>query len=314
RLLNRITAEAPVADADENRVQQILHNLVGNGIKFTNEGTVTVSAQLQDDMVAVTVSDTGIGIPAATQPQIFEAFEQADGSTARKYGGTGLGLTVTKQLVELHGGQIGVTSEVDNGSDFTFTLPVADEAAVPVEAADVPRKHTQVASLAGLEAPRPLAAQISEDMRGGKESVETQAHLLVVDDDPVNLQVLKNHLGLQHYALTLATNGSDALAAIDTGLPPDLVLLDVMMPGMSGYEVCRRLREQYPANEVPVMLLTAKNQVQDLVAGFEAGANDYLTKPFSKEELLARVNTHLRMKTLVAENVRMGTEMELAQR
>ncbi len=314
RLLNRITAEAPAADADENRVQQILHNLVGNGIKFTNEGTVTVSAQLQDDMVAVTVSDTGIGIPAATQPQIFEAFEQADGSTARKYGGTGLGLTVTKQLVELHGGQIGVTSEVDNGSDFTFTLPVADEAAVPVEAADVPRKHTQVASLAGLEAPRPLAAQISEDMRGGKESVETQAHLLVVDDDPVNLQVLKNHLGLQHYALTLATNGSDALAAIDTGLPPDLVLLDVMMPGMSGYEVCRRLREQYPANEVPVMLLTAKNQVQDLVAGFEAGANDYLTKPFSKEELLARVNTHLRMKTLVAENVRMGTEMELAQR
>ena len=105
----------------------------------------------------------------------------------------------------------------------------------------------------------------------------------------MNLQVLFNHLSLQNYAIIQAASGSEALAAFDECFPPDLVLLDVMMPKMTGYEVCRELREKFPAHELPIVLLTAKNQVSDLLEGLDAGANDYLTKPISKYELLARI-------------------------
>jgi two-component system sensor histidine kinase ChiS len=121
---------------------------------------------------------------------------------------------------------------------------------------------------------------------------------LIVDDEPVNLQVLVNHLSLQNYAITQASNGIEALATIENGFKPDLILLDVMMPRMTGYEVCQKIRQQFPANELPVVMLTAKNQVSDLVIGLNVGANDYLTKPISKHELLARIKTHLQLSNI----------------
>jgi len=125
-----------------------------------------------------------------------------------------------------------------------------------------------------------------------------QFKILMVDDEPVNIQVLINHLSLQNYSLTQASNGAEALAAIEQGFKPDLILLDVMMPRMTGYETCQKIRETFPANEVPILMLTAKNQVNDLVEGLSVGANDYLTKPISKNELLARIKTHLRLSNL----------------
>jgi PAS domain S-box-containing protein len=122
--------------------------------------------------------------------------------------------------------------------------------------------------------------------------------ILVVDDEPVNLQVLANHLSLQDYAIVQASNGEDALQLIEQGLKPSIILLDVMMPKMTGYEVTQRLRERYPATELPIVLLTAKTQVADLVTGLAAGANDYLTKPISRDELLARIRTHLNLSRL----------------
>ena len=271
---------SPVA-GDENRLQQIMHNLVGNAIKFTSQGTVTVSAMEQDGMVAVTVSDTGLGIPADKFDDIFKSFEQIDASIVRTYGGTGLGLSITKQLVELHGGAIWVESEAGQGSHFTFTIPISHEELKPT-----PDISQQVAKVqAEVEPPsiEPiLTPVIREDFT-----------ILVVDDEPVNRQVLVNHLSLQNYAVIQATNGLEALQVIREGPRPDLVLLDIMMPQMSGYEACQELRQIYPANELPVVILTAKNQVTDLVQGFQTGANDYLAKPFSKNELLARVRTHL---------------------
>jgi len=135
--------------------------------------------------------------------------------------------------------------------------------------------------------------------------------ILAVDDEPVNLQVLRNQLGPEHYSVTPAANGREALAALEGGQKFDLVLLDVMMPGMSGYEVCRRLRERHPETELPVLMLTAKNQTDDLVAGFDSGASDYLTKPFSKRELIARVGTHVMLKHLHAGRARAETEARL---
>ncbi|MCP4691564.1 MAG: transporter substrate-binding domain-containing protein [Desulfobacterales bacterium] len=302
RMVNGIGPDLPAALADENRVQQILHNLVGNAVKFTEAGTVTVTARVLDGRLAVTVSDTGIGVPKETLDRIFEPFEQADGSNARKYGGTGLGLAVTKQLTELHGGRIWAESEPGKGSRFTFTLPVSEDKAESTRTADILGQKARVAGIMTWPEEMELAEEepAVEDAPPERLCRGSLCRILVVDDEPVNRQVLKNQLASEYYSVTLAPGGREALDMIERGGEFDLVLLDVMMPGVSGYEVCRQLRRRYKADELPVVMLTAKNRVEDLVVGFEAGANDYLAKPFMKKELLARVESHIHMKDLSA--------------
>ena len=292
-LINRIDPAVPLVHGDENRLQQVLYNLIGNGIKFTAEGRVQVSATVCDGMLAVTVTDTGIGIQADKFAQIFESFEQGDGSTAREYGGTGLGLSITRQLVELHGGAIAVASEVGKGSSFTFTVPRSD----------VPRSEFVAAVgernvLTGVKLQ--VASEVGDTMTEDVDVVHGDplnyaSRILIVDDEPVNLQVLYNYLSLEKYSVVQAAGGQEALDLVHSAGPFHLIILDIMMPRMSGYECCRKLRETYPANDLPVLLLTAKNQVSDLVAGFESGANDFLTKPFSRHELISRVRTHVNL-------------------
>ncbi|MBU2551433.1 MAG: PAS domain S-box protein [Proteobacteria bacterium] len=300
QVLNLIPPNTPLVEADENRVQQILFNLIGNAIKFTEAGIVSVSAKVRNGDLEVSVEDTGIGIPADRLDRVFVSFEQVDGSVERVYGGTGLGLAVSKQLVELHGGAIGVASDVDKGSRFFFTLPVSKERQQG-EVLSEPR----VSGLRNVEAlePEPVREPLPLDDADGESF-----NVLVVDDEPVNLQVLANLLSLDDYRVTQAINGLEALEAIDRMARRerqfDLILLDVMMPRMSGYEVCKRLREKYPPDQLPVVMVTAKDRVEDLVAGLEAGANDYLTKPFSKSELLARIQNQRIMKYLADEHKR----------
>ncbi|MGB7444881.1 MAG: ATP-binding protein [Coleofasciculaceae cyanobacterium] len=302
QLINSISPDLAPVEADENRLQQILYNLVGNAIKFTESGKVEVSAELIESednssltvnsqpQLTITVSDTGIGIPEDKLEQIFESFEQADGSTARQYGGTGLGLTITKKLVELHGGKIVVSSEVGTGSRFSFTLPISFAMVEPTqEVVLAPNKQGII------EQPLCPVMNFPHNIEEVNPLKTRQLSILTVDDEPINLQVLKNHLSLENYLVTQAFNGAEALAIINSGQNFDLVILDVMMPRMSGYEVCAKLRERYPAHQLPVVMLTAKNQVNDLVVGFQFGANDYLTKPFCKEELLTRIRTHIRL-------------------
>jgi two-component system sensor histidine kinase ChiS len=322
RLINTINPEIPPVNADENRVQQILHNLVGNALKFTDSGIVEVSAQVVDNYLAITVSDTGIGIPKDKFDRIFESFEQADGSTARQYGGTGLGLAVTKKLVELHGGEITIASKVGVGSQFTFTLPVyqgdvqllpqtpiiKDLEKVKVQAlssnTDLTTKDISSIEILSTNSPKHNNGEI--DIPGGFK-------ILIVDDEPINLQVLVNHLSRQNYALTQATSGQEALEIIKSGFKPDLILLDVMMPRMTGYEVTQQLRHRFPANDLPILLLTAKTQVSAIVQGLNIGANDYLAKPIAKDELLARIKTHLSLGQLRAENFRLSAELDVAK-
>ncbi|MFT4924653.1 MAG: signal transduction histidine kinase/ligand-binding sensor domain-containing protein [Phenylobacterium sp.] len=283
-LVNAIPADFPAAEADENRLTQILHNLVSNAIKFTDSGKVTVSAVEQNNRLTVRVSDTGIGITKDNFATIFDSFEQLDGDTVRAHSGTGLGLSISKQLVELHGGQLRVESELGQGSTFSFSLavgaqkPTADVANQSI----ISRLHT-FDDNEHLPAALPVAQADGDRFR-----------LLLVDDEPINRQVLRNHLSRQNYELVEASGGTEALRAIKEKGPFDLVLLDIMMPGVSGYEVCSRLRDSYPASELPVIFLTAKNQVADMVHSFAVGANDYLSKPVSKHELLTRVETHLK--------------------
>ncbi|HEY9612840.1 response regulator, partial [Allocoleopsis sp.] len=308
QLINSISPELPLVEADENRLQQIFYNLIGNAIKFTDSGTIEVRSELVngqdsgargDDLIAtndqqlkpdnrqiaITVTDTGIGIPADKLDRIFESFEQVDGSTGREYSGTGLGLTITKQLIELHGGKICVTSKIGEGSQFTFTLPVSQNQVQTISEVSPLRSIAPLQKLTN----EPLIANEALTAESGEFKI------LIVDDEPINLQVLVNNLSLEHYAITQATNGIEALAIIERGFQPDLILLDVMMPRMTGYEVARKLREKFLAIELPIVMLTAKTQTSDIVEGFIAGANDYLTKPFSKNELLARIKTHIRL-------------------
>ncbi|MCV6638541.1 response regulator [Candidatus Albibeggiatoa sp. nov. NOAA] len=309
-LVNSIEQDI-IVDADENRVQQILHNLLGNAVKFTDEGQVDVSAsQFSEGWLMISVTDTGLGIPREKLSTVFNPFEQADGSISREFGGTGLGLSITKQLVELHGGEIRIQSTEGHGTRVSFTLPLSttdtaahgDETETLLErlrepTATPPMLTANVIDIdkdTEKEADEP-AIFLDEDTQEIQQiKLDEMLSVLIVDDDPVNLQVLENQLTIENYSVTRALNGPEALEAIDKEKFA-VVLLDIMMPKMSGFEVCRIIRERYPVTQLPVIMLTAKNQVADLVQGLESGANDYLTKPFSKGELLARIKTHIQL-------------------
>ncbi len=287
-LINAVPDELPLIQADENRLQQILYNLIGNAVKFTEKGQVKVEAFEEKGMLKIGVTDTGIGIPQDKKDAIFQEFEQADGSISREFAGTGLGLSISKKLVELHNGEMWVESEIGKGSTFYFTLPISDkfESIAPKKEISIVENQQKLKKEPAIDYAQNelLQSEILPANNGFK--------ILVVDDEPINQKVLKNHLS-ENYRIVPAMNGEEALKILETGEKFDLVLLDVMMPRLSGYEVCKKIRETYLSNELPIIMVTAKNQVTDMVHGLEIGANDYVTKPFSKDEFLARVKTHL---------------------
>ncbi|AFH61826.2 ATP-binding protein [Paenibacillus caseinilyticus] len=276
--------------ADPGRLEQILYNLIGNALKFTDSGEVRLTAESAQTGMRIRIRDTGIGIPPEKLPALFEPFTQAAEGLGR--GGTGLGLSITKKLVELHGGTITLDSEPGGGTSVAFTLPEAD--------GTLPPPVQEVPVLRALGTP----AYHTVDTAGGDE-VQSAAGpeegplplILIADDEPVNLLVLQQHLASQPYRLVQARSGTEALE-LALRSKPDLMLLDVMMPGLSGVEVCRQLRERFNPSELPVLLLTAKSEPRDLAEGFEAGANDYLTKPIHRSELLARVRIQLQLSQL----------------
>ncbi|MBN1531275.1 MAG: response regulator [Spirochaetes bacterium] len=294
-IVNAIGQGTPRVFADEERIRQVLFNLVGNAVKFTSTGQVELAARVvggdeeEDDAagaVEVRVSDTGIGVPEEDREAIFETYRQADGGDTRVYGGTGLGLAIAKQIVELHGGAIAVAPRKEGGTVFSFTLPLADERA--------PEASDEVVIESLDDGPAEAAAGMPEP----DGNFDGSPALLAVDDDPVSLRVIQNYLESKGCTVKAAPDGITALEIIDREGPIDLVLLDIMMPVMSGYEVCRRIRAERSPEELPVIMLTAKNRMADIDAAFAAGANDYVVKPFRITELLARVRTMLKLRNV----------------
>lgn len=289
-LKNEIDPNLPLVKADENRVQQIMHNLIGNAIKFTEKGEISVYASQQFDpgpCLAITVEDTGIGIALDKLDHLFQPFSHMESSITREYEGTGLGLSITKKLVELHGGSIWAESKKGEGSRFTFTLPISYEEVTEYDPYD---------EISNVQLDEGISKYTFSDIRTiDTRPTKEKIKILIVDDEPINLQVLSNHLELESYAVHKVSTGQDAIELILQGKKYDLVILDVMMPKISGFEVCAQIREQYPPHQLPVIMLTAKNRVSDLIQGFGFGANDYLTKPFAKDELLTRIRSHLQL-------------------
>ncbi|PHJ41445.1 ATP-binding protein [Vibrio sp. PID17_43] len=281
RIINQVPVDLKAVSADPQRLEQVLYNLIGNAIKYTSEGKIVISATVVDEQVRVQVVDTGQGIPAEQLEHIFEPLIQAGQDSSRYRQGAGLGLSISRQLIELMGGSLYVSSQPMVGTTFSFTLPLASEEEIQASQTLAARGHFQIPDL-NMESNDDLS--LPENPNGPL--------LYVADDEPVNLRVLESFLRLEGYRVRTISDGPDTLALIKKE-KPELLLLDIMMPGMSGYQVCSELRNTYDHAELPIIMLTALNQTEDRVRGFESGANDYLSKPFNKQELAARIQAHL---------------------
>lgn len=289
----------PMLDTDEDRLRQVLYNLLGNAVKFTQEGEIRVYAEVEGGEVKIFVSDTGKGIAKNRLDDIFNPYvELADGDS-QAYMGTGLGLHITKKLIELGGGKLAVESEPGVGSIFYFTLPAASGKPEAIQ-----RMPRQVVSAE-------ISAAAEVLVQGVQPNEFANGTVLIVDDDPVNLQVLINLLTLENYRVLAANHGAQALDIMSRNPQIDLVITDWMMPGLSGLELCKVIRERYMLSELPVLMLTARSRPEEIVAGFRAGVNDFLTKPVDAGELRARVRTLLELRQSVQTLI--STEMAFLQ-
>ena len=260
---------SPYLVGDSNRLQQILNNLINNAIKFTEFGEVSIEVRKKialNDKVELlfSVKDTGIGISLENQCLLFKSFSQVDNSNTRKFGGTGLGLVISKQLLELMGGKIWIESEQDKGSTFCFTLPYN----IGIKRDEVPKQYTRV------------------------EKAVMPLNILIVEDDPINQLVLIRMLKVKGYKIDAVCNGIEALENFNRNLY-DIILMDIHMPEMDGIEATRRIRElenNYGKKHTPIIVLTAYALQGDREKFLSLGMDDYVSKPIKMEELFDTID------------------------
>ena len=284
----RLTVDSPPLDrpvyVDPRMWEKIVVNLLANAVKYTFVGGIHVALRAQDDAVVLTVSDTGVGIVAEELPQLFQRFHRVPGATARTREGTGIGLALVHELAALHGGAVSVESEPGTGSAFTVSLPFG----APDVVADAPQE-THPSDAARGEA----ASWERDTLRPGEPAATpSQTGSVLVVDDNADMRAYLTRLLGPHWTVRTTANGEEALAAV-AEQQPDIVLTDVMMPRIDGFELLRRLRSNPATRDIPVIMLTARAGQEASVEGLEAGADDYLAKPFRTEELIARVRVVL---------------------
>jgi signal transduction histidine kinase/ActR/RegA family two-component response regulator len=262
------------AQADRGKVRQVLNNLLSNAVKFTPPGgRVTLRASREGERVAVSVIDTGIGIKEEDQERIFQAFTQVDGSYSRRYQGTGLGLTLVKKFVEMQGGRVTLTSRFGEGSDFSFSLPAAVTQAPTLDPVAAGEEQ-------GAVNPVTPAAGSRGDL------------ILVVEDNPMNLKLVRDILKQSGYRVAESTTGEEALDALKF-IRPDLILMDIQLPGMDGLRAARLLRDNPETCNIPVIALTAHVMKGDEDRAKEAGCAGYIPKPIQPGELTRQIAAFL---------------------
>jgi len=290
---------------DRDMWEQIVLNLLSNAFKFTFEGEIAVALRPVGDQVELVVRDTGTGIPAAELPKLFERFHRVEGARGRSFEGTGIGLSLVQELVQLLFGAIAVDSRLGQGSTFTVRLPMGTDH-LPSHYIHASRAQASTASgaISYVEealgwlpeenaAPRMQTEENAQRSTSNAPFPTAAARILLVDDN-ADMRDYLHRLLSQFYQVEMAKDGETALAAV-YNRAPDLILSDVMMPGMDGFELLRRLRADSKTRELPFLLLSARAGEESAIVGLEAGADDYLVKPFSTRELLARVAANLEL-------------------
>ena len=321
---------APLAEpvyVDRELWEKIVFNLLSNAFKFTFEGEIAVTLQPVGECVELSVRDTGIGIAAHEMPNLFQRFHRLKNERARTFEGTGIGLALVQELVKLHGGTIHVVSDKDQGSTFTVSIPFGC-AHLPAERIGAARTLSSTALGAApfvqeamqwldAQSESPSTAPLADwsnvqPILGRREDTPTRWHneprarILLADDNADMREYLRRLLAPQHDVVAVGDGLSAQQAALQD--PPDLILTDVMMPGLDGFELLRRLRADERTQAIPLILLSARAGEESRVEGLEAGADDYLIKPFSAREMVARVRAHLD----VARVRREATQRDLA--
>jgi signal transduction histidine kinase/ActR/RegA family two-component response regulator len=283
-LISRVDEPYALLDADRSKVKQVMSNLLSNAVKFTpTGGRVSLTAMRSGGRLVVAVEDTGIGIHPDDQQRIFEAFTQVDGSLARQYQGTGLGLTLVKRFAEMHGGRVSLVSEPARGSRFMVEIPGLHPAEEGGESrmADPERRRLDAAPPA---VPRVTPAD-DDDAAGGGDLV------FVIEDNPANLRLVRNLLRSRGHRVAAASTGEEALESLKF-LRPRLILVDIQLPGMDGLQVTRQLKARPGMREIPIVALTAHAMRGEEERAREAGCSGYLIKPFGTSvflDLVARL-------------------------
>lgn len=303
---------------DRDMWEKIVLNLLSNAFKFTFEGEITVSLCWQETQVQLSVSDTGIGIPKAELPRLFERFYQIQGNRGRNHEGSGIGLSLVQELVQLHGGTIDAASAIESGTTFTITIPTGS-AHLPPDRINVTSTLTSTAIGAspyieealrwlpqenfelpilddGLEDANTQSPNIKSNRQQSqlKSKIQNLKFKILLVDDNADMRNYITHLLGDKYVIEAVADGNSALTAARRQVP-DLVLSDVMMPGLDGFALLQALRADSQTKEVPIVLLSARAGEDSRVEGLQRGADDYLIKPFSARELLARVETNLQL-------------------
>lgn len=281
RLKNSVDKNFPPLEADADKFMQIIYNLVSNSIKYTNKGEINISAYVKGEYAYIEVQDTGIGIEAEDLDMIFDIFYRKD-RTKKTQGDLGLGLAITKHLVEIQGGQIEVESVFNKGSIFRFSLPLSKDRS----------KDAEITAVDG-----DLMEAVYKEV-GNKEIIakgSNQYTILIGDDNEANLKVIVDMLKPSSFDIILARTGTEIIEAVKKH-NIDLLILDFMLPDISGAQVCKEIRKQYSMVELPILVLTASGRNMDLVAAFEQGANDFVNKPAERRELIPRIQSLLLMK------------------
>jgi PAS domain S-box-containing protein len=320
--VNCLPLVAPVY-VDREMWEKIVLNLLSNAFKFTFDGEIAVSLQWLDDHVELAVKDTGIGIPAAEIPHLFERFHRVKGAQGRTFEGSGIGLSLVQELVLMHGGTVQVTSVLGEGSCFTVSIPTGS-AHLPQDRISAARSlsSTALSATAYLEeAQRWLPEEEGEiTIQNSKFSPSPTPPLppsltlplprILLADDNADMRDYVKRLLNQQYEVEAVPDGLTALYSTRQHLP-DLVLTDVMMPGLDGFGLLQELRADPQTRKVPIILLSARAGEEARVEGLEAGADDYLIKPFSARELLARVEAALKMARLREEAMQREQELRI---
>jgi PAS domain S-box-containing protein len=296
RLGLALEVEAPTlttqVHVDRDLWGKIVLNLLSNALKFTLEGGITVAVTADGDEAVLSVRDTGTGIPAAERPHLFERFHRVSGARSRTHEGSGVGLALVAELAELHGGTVSVTSEEGDGSCFEVRIPFGTAHLPPEQVVEPTSRSVAQQVVDGF------LAEATQLLDHGREPVGTapagnRPRVLVVDDN-ADIRHYVSTLLEGHYDVATAVDGQDGLerALAD---PPDLVLTDVMMPRLNGFELLAALQREPSTIGIPVVMLSARAGEDGTVQGLEAGADDYLVKPFTARELMARVRANLEL-------------------